>query len=124
MIDLKELEQIIKQAVRSMEKVRENISELGDNIRFEKEKVARNLQLLDRQSQEMVEQINQLQIKEKQAMLNLMEISKNYNSFNEESLREAYENAKELQIALGLIQEREVQLIERKTVGGLFSKPG
>ncbi|MFY9115134.1 MAG: sensor histidine kinase [Dethiobacteria bacterium] len=114
MIDLKELEQIIKQAVRSMEKVRENISELGDNIRFEKEKVARNLELLDRQSQEMVEQINQLQIKEKQAMLNLMEISKNYNSFNEESLREAYENAKELQIALGLIQEREVQLIERK----------
>lgn len=114
MIALKELEQIIKQSVRTLVRARENISELGNSIRFEKKTAARELQFLGRQGQETVEQINQLQIKEKQVMLNLMEISKNYHSFGEESLREAYENSKELQIALGLAREREVQLKERK----------
>ena len=108
------LDKILKQTVNALEKSRENINEIGEGTRAERESSAKELETLRKQVQETIDYVDQLQVKEKQARLHLMEVSKHYKSYSEEEVREAYENARELQMMLGHMQERERQLKIRR----------
>lgn len=114
MTNARALDKIIKQTVSAMEKSRENINELSENTGSERDAILKSLEKLKKQAQDTIEHVDQLQVKEKQARLHLMEVSKNYHQYKEEDVKEAYENARELQVTLGLMQEREKQLRIRR----------
>lgn len=106
----REPDRIINEVVGALEKSRDDINELCENTRTEQDAIINNLQKLKRQARDIIEHIDQLHVKEKQARLHLIEISKNYHNYKEDDIKQAYESAREIQINLGLMKEREKQV--------------
>jgi two-component system sensor histidine kinase DegS len=61
-----------------------------------------------------IEKVDSLERLEKVARIRLMEVSKNFQKYCEQEIKLAYEKAREIQIELGSLREREAQLKMRR----------
>lgn len=114
MFDLKALDQIIKDTISAVEKSKEQIYDIAENARMEKQRVALELEDIQKRTLETIREVDELERLEKTARLRLMEVSRNFNRYTEKDIKEAYDRAKELQVKLGLLRERESQLRQRR----------
>lgn len=108
------LEKIVSETLSAIEKSKDQIYDIAENARTESERVKNELQELQRQVMFTIEQVDNLERLEKAARLRLMEVSKNFHKYSEDEIRIAYEKARELQVELGSLREREHQLKLRR----------
>jgi len=108
------LEKIVTETLTAIEKSKDQIYEIAENARTESDRVKNELQELQRQVMYTIEQVDNLERLEKAARFRLMEVSKNFHKYTEEEVRMAYEKARELQVELGSLREREHQLKLRR----------
>ena len=108
------LEKIISETLSAIEKSKDQIYEIAETARTESDRIKNELQELQRQVMYTIEQVDNLERLEKAARFRLMEVSKNFHKYSEEEIRIAYEKARELQVELGSLREREHQLKLRR----------
>lgn len=80
----------------------------------EVEKLRRDLLRLKEEAATTIDRVDKLEIKEKQARINLMEVSKCFRQFSEEDVRKAYDMARDLQVELAVARECELNLRLRR----------
>ncbi len=113
-MDLKTLDKVIKQTIEEVEKGRNNITDIAENAREERDSIQKELARLKEELLETIDEVDRLQEQEKQARVHLMNVSRNFQEYTEEDIRSAYEKAHKLQNELSEKSEREKQLRIRR----------
>lgn len=108
------LEKILSETMASIEKSKLQIYDIAENARSETERVKKELQEIQHQVLYTIEKVDKLERLEKAARIRLMDVSRNFGRYAEEEVRLAYEKARELQVELGSLREREHQLKLRR----------
>lgn len=113
-VDLAQLDKIIKDTIRHLEDGKDQIFDIAESARRERNNLEQSLKAIKKETLEVIEQVDALEEKEKEARLYLMKVSREFDKYTEEDIKEAYDRAREIQIQLGLLRERETQLRIRR----------
>lgn len=108
------LEKIVAETLTAIEKSKTQIYDIAENARSETERVKNELVEIQRQVMFTIDQVDNLERLEKAARVRLMELSRNYDKYTDDDVKQAYERARELQVKLGTLREREHQLKYRR----------
>lgn len=108
------LEKVISETLQVIENSKVQIYDIAENARTESDRVKNELQEIQRHILYTIEKVDNLGRLEKAARTRLMDVSKNYDKFTEEEVRNTYEKARNLQVELGSLSEREKQLKLRR----------
>jgi two-component system sensor histidine kinase DegS len=113
-IDPAILDKIITDTIKHLEDGKDQISDIAETARQNRDGLKENLDSLKRETLEVIEQVDVLEIKEKEARLHLMKVSRDFEKYTEKDVELAYNNARDIQFQLGLFRERESQLRIRR----------
>ncbi len=108
------LEKVVTETLAAVEKGKNQIYDIAENTRSEAERVKRELEEIHRQVMTTIDKVDYLERREKAARMRLMRVSRNFNEYTEEDVRDAYEKARDLQVELSSLREREHQLKLRR----------
>lgn len=111
---VRDLERIVNETIAALEIGQDQIYDIAENSRENKSRLEQELQEIKQETLNTINEVDRLEIEERQARRQLMEVSRNFNFYGEEDMKEAYDNAKRLQMQLGLLRERENQLRLRR----------
>ena len=109
-IDVKTLDKIIKKTISSIRDSRGQIYEVYEMARDELENVKRDVERVKNETAEIIQRVDELERQERKARIHLMEVSRDFKSHPEEEVREAYEDARKIQIDLAVAREQEQNL--------------
>lgn len=109
-IDTNSLESILEKTVDIIEKSKEQIFEIGEDARGEKESLSQKLESLNHEIGKIIEEVDSFEVKYRQSRRNLSLVSKNFNTYSEHDIQKAYEEANQLQLDLYIAREREMNL--------------
>lgn len=115
MLDLTQLDAILKTTIDTISKAQEQMFHLAESARQESEHLKGELQRIQDETAETIEKVDKLEVLEKAARKRLAHVSKNFKTFSEDDIKEAYDNAKNLQIDLALLRDKELRLREKRT---------
>jgi len=129
-IDVKMLDKIIKKTISSIRDSRGQTYEVYEMARDELDNVRRDLERLKKETTEIIRKVDELERKERKARIHLMEVSRDIKSHTEDEVREAYEDARKIQIDLAVAREQEQNLwgqrneqeIRLRNLGGTVAK--
>jgi two-component system, NarL family, sensor histidine kinase DegS len=113
-IDVEVLDEVFKKTVSSVEDSKEKIFDISENARQESSHVHLELENLKREINEVINQTDQLEVSARRARQQLAHVSRNFHKFNETQIREAYEEASQVQIQLTLSRDKELRLRLRR----------
>lgn len=114
MFDIKALDRIIKETLEAIERSKLQIYDIAENTRAEIARVAQELNEIKYETSEVIGYVDDLSIKEKNARIRLMEVSKDFNRYTEKDIKEAYDEAYSLQVELIKLREKEKLLRYRR----------
>ncbi|MBM7866658.1 histidine kinase [Heliobacterium gestii] len=104
------LDKIIRQTMESIENAKEQIFAIAEDARAECGRVQKDLIEVREKACAVIAQVDVLTLKERQARLRLVEVSRELERYKEEDIRLAYEQARDIQVNLAVLREREGQL--------------
>jgi len=113
-LEIEALDRVVKETLAAIESGQEAIYNIAENTRNEYERVQQDLMATQRETLDTIQQVDNLSRLEKDARLHLMVVSRDFNTYSEEQVKEAYERAMELQASLLLLQEQEKNLRRRR----------
>ena len=113
-MEIEALDRVVKETLAAIESGQEAIYNIAENTRNEYERVQQDLMATQRETLDTIQQVDNLSRLEKDARLHLMVVSRDFNTYSEEQVKEAYERAMELQASLLLLQEQEKNLRRRR----------
>jgi two-component system sensor histidine kinase DegS len=114
MKELKRLDEVISNTVKAVEQGREQIYDIADNARLERDELQRRTAELKQQVLTVIAEVDLMEAQERAARLSLMEVSRNFYRYKEKDVRLAYEEAQQIQVRLSLLREREKQLRQQR----------
>jgi two-component system sensor histidine kinase DegS len=129
-IDIKTLDKIIKKTISSIRDSRGQIYEVYETARDELENVRRDVERVKNETAELIRKVDELERNERKARIHLMEVSRDFKRHSEDEVREAYEDARKIQIDLAVAREQEQSLrrqrneqeIRLRNLGGTVAK--
>ena len=129
-IDVKTLDKIIKKTISSIRDSRGQIYEVYEMARDELENVKRDVERVKNETAEIIERVDELERLERKARIHVMEVSRDFKSHPEEEVREAYEDARKIQVDLAVAREQEQNLrrqrneqeVRLRNLGGTVAK--
>ncbi|MDH7576894.1 MAG: sensor histidine kinase [Bacillota bacterium] len=113
-MEFEALDRVVKETVNAIEKGKEAIFDIAETARSEVERVKKELITIKQETLETIQAVDRYSCLEKQARLRLMEVSRDFYKHSEEAIKEAYDHAKEVQIQLFLLEEKEKNLRQRR----------
>ena len=113
-LSVNKLNEILKSTVDSIKNGQDEIIEIVDYARKECEKLEDELKNIQNEITEAITETERLEDLAKKSRLNLSNKSKNFNSFDEEEIKKAYDIANEIRIELLLKRKEENNLFERR----------
>ncbi|ARK32189.1 Signal transduction histidine-protein kinase/phosphatase DegS [Halalkalibacter krulwichiae] len=108
------LDDIIEQTLGTVGDSREQIFQIGEQSRSELEALEKELVEVRLKVATVIEKSDRIQLHAKFARNRLVEVSKAFESFSNEEVREAYEQANDYQIQLAVLKQEEMQLREKR----------
>ncbi|VBB09902.1 histidine kinase [Lucifera butyrica] len=108
--DVKMLDTIVKQTMEAVEKGKNQIFDIYEAARQEMENVKRDVERVKQETINIIFQVDELEKKERRARLRLMEVSRNFRVYSEEDIKEAYEEASQIQMQLAVARQQEITL--------------
>lgn len=108
------LDRILRQTLEAIEQSKEEIFLIAESARSEKERVLRELERVREEARRVVDAVDRLQQEDQEARRRLAEVSRGFDRYTEEDIRQAYEAAREIQVRLAIMKEREKQLLARR----------
>ena len=115
MVDAKVLDNLLQETIDTIRKSQEEMFNIAESARLECERVKHELDLVQEQAMSMIDQVDAQEQKDRRARKRLMEVSRNFAKFTEDDIKDAYGKAKDIQIELVLLRERERQLKEKRS---------
>jgi two-component system sensor histidine kinase DegS len=112
--DFSALEKIVQDVVDTVERAREDIYFFADDARQEYTRLAGELMELKQDVIEVIRQVEECEKEEKQSRRRLMEVSRDFEKYDEEDIKEAYDTARNMQVQLSILRERERNLVHRR----------
>ncbi|MCW2278830.1 sensor histidine kinase [Heliophilum fasciatum] len=114
MLDATALDKIVQGTLETIEQSKEKIFSITEDARLEVSSVQKDLQAIQKETLEVIENVDALERQERSARVRLMEVSRDLYRFSEQDIRQAYEQAQALQVSLAVYRERELQLRTRR----------
>lgn len=114
-VDLSQLDSILRNTVETIQQGQKQVFGIAENARDEMEVLKEELHNIQLEALDTIEQVDKCEIKELEARKELALVSKGFHSYSEEDIQQAYEKAKNIQINLALLREREMYLREKRT---------
>lgn len=113
-IEDKALDRIINEMVEAVENSKDEIFYIGEESRMEYEQLLADLQLTKEKVADMIKEGDQLEQKVRYSKMRLSDVSRDFDRYSEEEIREVYEQTHKLQIELRMSREKEKLLRERR----------
>ncbi|MDQ0089875.1 two-component system sensor histidine kinase DegS [Paenibacillus anaericanus] len=108
------IDRVIKNAVGVMENSKLQILEILETARNELKSLNNELQQVMKETAETVEKVDQLEVNYRRSRIRLTEVSRDFVRYKEEDIKQAYENATQLQLDLLIFREKEMYLKARR----------
>lgn len=112
--DEQTLHHIISEMVHAVTESKNQIFEIGEKSRNEYGEIIKELADVRERMTQTTERDGQLERQARFTRARLAEVSKHFQSFGQEEIREAYEQANQIQIELSVTHETEKQLHEKR----------
>jgi two-component system, NarL family, sensor histidine kinase DegS len=113
-LDMKLLDNILEKMVSTVETSKDEIFRISEQSRQDFETLTNELREVKRQVLITIDEGDKLEIHAKFARKRLSEVSKHFNKFSEEEIRDAYEKAHSLQMELTVNRQKEKQYRDRR----------
>lgn len=113
-VDFKYIDEVLKKTVESVQEGKVEIFEITENARNEHEQLKEELKKLKRQTSDIIKEVEKLEGEYYQAKVRLAEVSKRFDVYTEENIKEAYGEANELRAQLNVMKEREYQVRQQR----------
>lgn len=110
LVEIAALDRVLKETVRSLEKGKEQIFEIAEAARDEYRTVQRDVERLKKDVYDRIHEVDQLERRDQQARLRLMEVSRDFHKYSEEDVKDAYDRAREVQVSLSAARAAEAAL--------------
>ncbi|MBP2629715.1 MAG: degS [Firmicutes bacterium] len=114
MIDEKTLDSIIKNTMHVMEDSKTQIFEIYEGARNEVICVQTDIDVMKETLELTIKQVDEITKLEKQSRQRLMEVSGNFQIYTEADIKRCYDQTKNLQVRLAVVQEQEQYLIKQR----------
>ncbi|ABO50624.1 histidine kinase [Desulforamulus reducens MI-1] len=108
--DVKILDNIIKETISVIEKSKEQIYYIAESAHLEWQRVENEIKQTKYQLGKIIDEVNKLEIEERRARVRLMEVSRDFDRYNEAAIKQAYEQAQVTQLRLVMLREEEKTL--------------
>lgn len=115
LLDLTQLDAVLKSTIDTISRAHQQMFSLAESARDELTHLEEELRNIQKETGEVIDAVDKLEVKEKASRRRLAHVSKNFKTFSEEDIKEAYDNAKNLQIKLALLRDKEIRLREKRT---------
>lgn len=113
-IDGKVLDEVLEKMVHTVDGSKDEIFQIGEQSRKQYESLVQELADIKFQVSSVIEEGDSLEVHARIARNRLAQVSKHFNDFSEEEIRDAYEKAHKLQVELTMMQQHEKQLRDRR----------
>jgi two-component system sensor histidine kinase DegS len=111
-VDAKVLNGVIDKTIQAIESGKKEIFEISEKARNDCNEVENELYELQERVRKIIEEVDKIEILEKNSRKKLLIVSRNFDQFNESDIRKAYEIANDLQVKLTLKRHEEKELIK------------
>lgn len=108
--DIKVLDKIVKQTIAAVEKGKAQIFEIYEAARSEMENVKKDLERVKEETGEVIARVDEMEKRERKARLRLAEVHRNFKVYSEEDMKQAYQEAENIRVALEVAREQERNL--------------
>ncbi len=113
-VRVESIDRVIKNATEVMESSKYQIFEISEAARKELLALQLELEQVIQETQRTIEKVDKLELDYKRARIRLVDVSRDFQRFKEKDIRDAYENATQLQLELTIYREKETMLKERR----------
>lgn len=113
-LSFKVLDEILERTIHSLEQGKTEIFDIAENARKEMERAKSELDRLKVETTEIIRQVDQMEIINKKARIRLLEVSRDFEYYTEEEIKEAYEKAEDTLIKLSILREKEEYLRKQR----------
>lgn len=114
-VNAKVLNEVIEKTIHAIESGKKEIFEISEKARSDCKEVENELLELKRKVSKIIEEVDKLEILEKNSRKKLLVVSRNFNNFSEADIRNAYEATNDLQVRLTLKRHEEKQQIIQRS---------
>ena len=129
-VNVKTLDKIIKKTIASIYDGRGQIYDVYEMAREELDNVKRDVDRVKDETAAIIYKVDELERNERKARIHLMEVSRDFKNRTEEEIREAYDDARKIQIDVAVAREQEQNLRRQRddlegrlrTLSGTVSK--
>jgi two-component system sensor histidine kinase DegS len=129
-VDIGTLDKIVKKTISSIRDSRGQIYDVYEMARDELETVKRDVERIKQETAAVIKKVDELERNERKARIHLMEVSRDFKNRTEEEVREAYEDARKIQIDVAVTREQEQNLrrqrdemeVRLRNLGGTVAK--
>ncbi len=108
--DLSRLDDILRQTVTAIKDSRQQINYIADEARAEANRIARELAKVREEALAVIEQVDAVREEEQRTRMKLMRVSRDFKRYDEKEIQQAYENARDVQVRLIILTEKEKDL--------------
>lgn len=112
MVNIANLEKIIQKTRKVVEQSKEEIYQIGENARLEYERTKHDLEITQKEISAIIKEVDMLEEEYNKARVHLMVVSRDFNKYGEEEIKDAYEDAHKKQ--LDVIEKREKEKLLRQ----------
>ena len=113
-LDFQSINKIIKKITSEMGSSRNYILEIVHNIRKEQEKLKNDLLNLQKETKEVIQEVDDLEKKDKLMRKKLARVSRDFHNHSEADIKRAYEEASQTRIDYVIKQNQEKELKKRR----------
>ncbi|MEW5898456.1 MAG: sensor histidine kinase [Bacillota bacterium] len=114
LFDISVLDRVIKETLAAMENGKSQIFEIAETTQNECIRLQQELGEVHEELRSKIDQVDDLEVKVKEARLHLMEVSRDFARYREEDIKNAYETAQKLQLRLRDLRNQEKMLRFRR----------
>jgi two-component system sensor histidine kinase DegS len=112
--NVSQLNQILKDTIRLIEKSKEAIYDIAEGARNEYAILESELNKLQLQTEELIKRSDELELALKISRKELAYYSKNFDKYNQQDIHDAYDRADNIRVELAVNRERERNIIIRR----------
>lgn len=111
---LTRLDQVLNQVLATLEHGRDDIFDIAQNCHEIEVNLQTELEEANLQAQQVILEVDHFEKLERYARLRLIDVSRDFRSYSQEHIKEAYEQAREMQLKLIDLRQQEVYLRRRR----------
>ncbi|MGM0501110.1 MAG: sensor histidine kinase [Bacillota bacterium] len=108
------LDEILDKMMEAIADSQQEVFSISEAAMDEYEATKEDLEEIRKETKEVIEQVDDLEKKDRESRKHLMEVSKDLSNYSETDIKQAYEEAKDTQLELSLLREKEKRLRQKR----------